>query len=181
MTVAEVKAAAVAKARANGFIVATDEPWSLALQVAKQGLTWNAHLMKTEMPAGYWLHIDDATGKTEFVMPMMKLEQTLPPNNDWLFKIDEALRATSLPAPLETLLRLPALAMAEPSGGGGTADGSAYLEYALRQKLGSPERIEVRFYHRPQTASTETLVVTGTELAYVDDGTYRYRLIRDRD
>lgn len=181
LSVQQVKEAAAAKARANGFEVSAAEPWSVALQVSEKGYNWSAHLIKDGVPSSYWLHIDDATGHAEFVMPMIKFEQRLQPNADWLFKIDDTLHKTIFPISLETLLRLPALAPAQPTGGGRSLDGRIYLEYTLKQEGPSPERIEVRFYHRPQSSPVDPIVVTSAELAYVDAAVYRYRLVRDRE
>lgn len=145
------------------------------LDITAPDYRWNVHLLQHGAPAPYWLTIDDVTGRAEFTLPIVQLEQRPVPDAGWLRQIDETVRTAVFPIAIELLLRYPALANAKPSGGGSTGNGRAFLEYTLRQESGSPARFELRCYHVVSPAAAEPIIVTHAELAYVDAGLNRWR------
>lgn len=180
LSVDQVKQLAAARAQANGFTMPHDTPWATSLAVEKTGYVWAAHAVGPRLQP-FWIQIDDASSKAEFVMPTIHVEQKFPPGADWLIKVDKALREAKYPIPLEELMRTAHFADAIPMGGGGTRDGRAYLEYSLRwEDRSSPVRFDVRCYHLIPKG-VEPIVVTSAEIAYIDANVYRYRLVRDMD
>jgi hypothetical protein len=179
--VAQVKEIAAARARENGFVVTAAEPWTLALQIRAEGNVWVAQLMNSSGPSPYWLHIADATGKAEFVMPMVVAEQKRVEGADWLFKLDEALGKLSLPLKMEDVLRAVDLTGVASGMGGRAVDGRFFEDYTLRVDGELPARFELRCYYTLPEGWPGPRIVSSAELAYIDAKTCRYRLVRARE
>ncbi len=178
LSVARVKEIAAARARANGFQVEASAPWTVALQVNEHGYLWVVTLVTQNGPAPYWLHVDDATGGAEFVMPIFQGQQKFAEDADWLIKVDESLKRSVYPIELESLMRAAHFATATPTGGGTTTDGRFFFDYTLREEKDIPARFEVRCYYTMPQGMAGPKIVIAADLAYVDAKTYRYLLVR---
>ncbi len=180
LTQAQVREIAAARARENGLQVDASMPWSLSLSTAKRPYVWTAMLMEAgRPPPGYWLLIDDETGKADFVFPMITRLPEPPGGSDWLFKVREAMKHVKYPLRLEDFLRQVHATGIQSNSGGSTSDGRMYMEFPLRRESEGPARFELRCYIDTPEAWTEPKTVTGAELAYIDAGTNRYLLVED--
>lgn len=126
---------------------------------------------------GYWLMVDDLTGKADFVMPHIKANE-VPVASDWLSKVQQVLRRMRYPIQIEELLRQINSDGLEPSGGGTLQTGCMYLEYTIRREQDWPARFELRCYIETPKNWTEPKFVTAAEVAYIDEKLNRYRLDR---
>lgn len=175
----EVRQIATARAARNGFVVDKPDDWQVTLFFGEQGLKWTALVYPTPGRRSAWVEINDATRQAEFVAPEIHFEQKFAEGSDWLIKIDDALRQTTFPIELETLMKTAHFAGAECNGGGSTTDGRAFLEYRLRTDVAAPARFELRCYYREAPGvGPNPKMVTAAELAYIDARTFRYLLVR---
>ena len=177
LTQAQVREAAAARARENGFSVDASMPWVLSLSTAQRPYVWTAMLQEPgQPPPGFWLLIDDATGRTDFVMPMVAKAPGPPAGSDWLAKVKNGIQQVKYPIRLEDFLGVVQATGPRADSGGSTPDGRDFLEFTLRRERDGPARFELRCYIVTPEGWTGPKIVTAAELAYIDEAINRYVL-----
>lgn len=127
-------------------------------------------------PPGFWLLVDDETGKADFVMPTVVRSPEPPAGSDWLVRVKDGIRQVKYPIRMEDFLREVHATGIISDSGGSTPDGRMYLEFTLRLDQKLPARFELRCYITTPEGWTGPKIVTAAELAYIDAAINRYVL-----
>lgn len=178
LTLEKVKEIAAARARENGFQVSASDPWGLSLRASERPYVWTVMLQAPgKAPPGYWLLVDDETGKADFMMPSVVKTREPPAGSDWLVKVKEGIREVKFPIRIEEFLRQVHASGIDSDSGGATPDGQVFLDYTLRNEKDSLARFELRCFVETPEGWTGPKIVTRAELSYVDATLNRYLLI----
>jgi hypothetical protein len=178
LTLEKVKEIAAARVRENGFQVTASDPWTLSLRADERPYVWTVMLqVPGKAPPGYWLFVNDETGKADFVMPTVVRTSEPPAGSDWLVKVKEGIRQVKFPIRIEEFLRQVHATGIDSDSGGATLDGQVFLDYTLRKEKDSLARFELRCFVATPEGWTGPKIVTRAELSYIDATLNRYLLI----